>query len=473
MPAELNQTRQEYIQRINYVLDFVEKNLDEDLSLKKLAKKAHYSAFHFHRIFSAIVGETLNRYINRKRIERIASILLVDHSQPVKDLAYQYGFTSESSFSRSFKKYYGISPTAFKSEGKNRLSKIGIEALTLEKYICSIENLKIWMDMNAKISVQELEEIKLAGIMHIGEFEEMANMFQRLLEWGEQNELLGQPAFKALTLYHDNPNVTPHSKIRYSTCITVDREIKAEGEIRPLILSKGLYAVGQYEIEAKDFSKAWESLCIWVIENGYKFKDGEYFEVYHNQPKADQEQVFLVDIYIPLERTEKLKLGLAARTPKKDLATYRKQINRGEIQKDYGRLMNYIKQLRNYFRKEYASDYTMGSLYQGNMDYSYISLTTQNLKKLKLKFVIIFNHRLMRFEICLSGQNKKIRRQYWELFKGSDWNSYHLAESIDDSLSIIDHVIVENPDFDNPALLTEQIDTGSREFIDEIRAILE
>ena len=466
--------RQEYIKRINDVLDFIEKNLDADLSLSSLSPKSHYSPFHFHRIFSAIIGETLNDYINRKRIERIASILLVGTDKSIKELAYNYGFNSESSFSRSFKKYYGISPSRFKSEGKNILSKIGIEPLTMEKYICSINNINKWIDMNAQIDIKELQEIKLAGIMHIGGFEEMGNSYQRLMKWGAEKEALDMPNFKAITIYHDNPNVTQPSKVRYSTCVTINKNIKAEGEIRPLAIQKGIYAVGHFEIHANDFPKAWESLCVWVIENEYEFRDGDYFEIYLNDHKTHPEQKFIIDLCIPLEKNDKIKLDInKGASSKSNLSNYRAQIRQGQIQVDYSQLMNYIKGLRTYFKNEYAPDFIIGKVYQGNMDFSYISLTTQELKKQKLKFVIIFNHKMMRFEICLSGQNKSIRKKYWHLFKGSNWNKYHLAESIDDSLSIIDHIIVPRPDFDDTKKLTENIEKESLKFINDIRDILE
>ncbi|MDN5215793.1 AraC family transcriptional regulator [Fulvivirgaceae bacterium BMA12] len=474
MQSEINETRQEYIKRINYVLDFVEKNLDADLSLKKLSEKAHYSSFHFHRIFSAIIGENLNEFINRKRIERIASILLVEGNKPMKELAYSYGFNSESSFSRAFKKYYGISPTAFKSEGISTLSKIGIEPLTLEKYICSIDNIKKWIDMNAQITVKELQEIQLAGIANMGDFDEMGNMYQRLMEWGTQKGVLSMSGFKAVTIYHDNPNVTETSKVRYSACVTVAKAIKAEGEIRPLVIPKGNYAVGNFEIEAKDFPKAWESICVWVVENGHKFRDGDYFELYHNDHKTHPEQKFIVDICIPVERNVNTKPDRNKKTTNnRGLSDCSVQPSQGQALLDYRQLINYMKALRSFFHKEYADDFKLGTIYQGNIDFSYFSLTTQELKKQKLKFVIILNYRLMHFEICLSGQNKSIRKKYWELFKGSSWNKYHLAESIDDSLSILDHIIVEKPDFDNTSLLTAQIETESLKFINEIRGILE
>ncbi len=469
MQTEINETKREYIKRINHVLDFIEKNLDINLSLEQLSKKAHYSSYHFHRVFSTIIGENLNQYISRKRIERIASILLIGTNKPIKELAYNYGFNNESSFSRAFKKYYGISPTRFTTERKNILSKIGIEPFTTEKYICSIDNIKKWIEMNAQITVKELQEIKLAGIMHIGEFDKIGNMYQRLIEWGNKKEMLSLSDFKAITIYHDNPNITQISKVRYSACITINKEFKTEGEIRPLTIQRGNYVIGNFEIEAKDFPKAWESMCIWVLDNNYRFRDGDYFEVYLNDHKTHPEQKFIVDICVPIE-----KHGKNSKAPNKEnLSYHNRSVKQDHIQLNYHQLIGYMKKLRAFFHKEYASDFILGTIYQGNPDFSYFSLTTEELKKQKLKFVIIFNHKMMCFTICLSGQNKSIRKKYWEMFKGSNWSTYHLAESINSSLSIIDHEIIEKPNFDNIHILTKQVEAESLKFISEIRGILE
>lgn len=141
-------------------------------------------------------------------------------------------------------------------------------------------------------------------------------------------------------------------------------------------------------------------------------------------------------------------------------------------QLSYPELINYMKELRAFFDKKYDTYYRLGSIYQGNPNFSYFSLTTEELKKQKLKFVIILNHKMMNFSICLSGQNKNIRKKYWEMLKSSDWNKYHLVESINNSLYILDHIIIENPDFDNKIHLTEQIETESLKFINELREIL-
>ena len=63
-----------YIQRVNHVIDYITTHLDEALSLQVLASVAGFSEFHFHRIFKAIVGETLNQFLWRVRVERWRSV---------------------------------------------------------------------------------------------------------------------------------------------------------------------------------------------------------------------------------------------------------------------------------------------------------------------------------------------------------------------------------------------------------------
>lgn len=466
----MNETRREYLKRMNIVIDFIEKNLEVNLSLELLAEKANYSPFHFHRVFLTVVNERVNEFIQRKRLERIASILLVDTNTPLKEFAYTYGFNSDNSFSRAFKKNYGVSPTRFKSEGKRILSKIGIEPYSAEKYICTITETNHWIQMNAQIKIEELSAIHLACISHIGEFHQVENMFQKLMKWGDQKGIIAPHNFKAVTIYHDNPNVTPTSKIRFSAGITISKNIEPEGEIRPFTVAKGLYAVARFKIHGEDISRAWKSMCIWLIDNGYEFRDADFFEMYHNDHQTDPEHKFILDICIPLTKTEKMnveKLGDI------NLANNLEINHQNSECLDYHDLINYMKELRAYFKKEYDTFFKLGSIYKESAEYSYFSLTTTELRKQKIKFVIILNLKQLSFSICLSGQNKSVRKKYWELFKNSDWNKYHLAESINNSLSILDHTIVEKPNFEEKRDLTEQIEKASMKFIHDLREVLE
>ena len=355
-----------------------------------LSQKAFFSSFHFHRIFSAIVGETLNSLIVRKRIERIASIIAVGSNEPFVDLAYKYGFNSASSFSRAFKKFYGISPTEFKKRGIN-YSKIGKGAITYGQYICSINNILNWMNMNAQIEIKELPEIKLVGIMHIGKPDKIENTYERLFTWAFGKGITNSPNLKAVTIYHDNPRITEMSKVRQSACITIEGDFSVDGDINKIVIQKGKFAVGHFEITPVAFQKAWESMCVWVMEHAHTFRDSDYFEMYYNDYRTHPEQKFIVDICIPIEteKHKKVQLDKSLNDYKKD---YERQIEIGNIPKAYNGLIGYVRSLRTYFINNYPIDYVIGSIYSGNMTITYFPFTPKILKEQKLKIAIVFNH---------------------------------------------------------------------------------
>ena len=66
----------DYRNRINRVFEFIDQNLESDLSLDVVSEVAFFSPFHFHRVFKFITGETLNEYVTRRRIETSALDLL-------------------------------------------------------------------------------------------------------------------------------------------------------------------------------------------------------------------------------------------------------------------------------------------------------------------------------------------------------------------------------------------------------------
>ena len=119
-----NEMHPDYRNRINKVFRYIDENLDSDLSLHRIAAIASFSPFHFHRIFKTITGETLNDCVTRRRVEKSASSLLHKKDMSITELSFQNGFNNNSSFTRAFKRFYGISPTEFRKQNSNRFSKI-------------------------------------------------------------------------------------------------------------------------------------------------------------------------------------------------------------------------------------------------------------------------------------------------------------------------------------------------------------
>src|SRR5689334_20842577 len=106
-------TRQTYQQRILDVLVHVQRHLDQELSLDELARVAHFSPYHFHRIFRAMVGESVKEHVRRLRLERAAS-RLKRTDQPIVRIALDAGYEAHESFTRAFGEMFGVPPARYR-----------------------------------------------------------------------------------------------------------------------------------------------------------------------------------------------------------------------------------------------------------------------------------------------------------------------------------------------------------------------
>ncbi len=300
------QIQADYKNRINRVFEFIDENLESDLSLNTVSEIAFFSPFHFHRVFKFITGETLNGYVTRRRIEKSASDLL-HKNITATEIAHKYGFSDNSSYSRTFKKYFGVNPTEFKKQNPNRHSKIrqlesknGQEYPDYEKYICIIDNLKKWTEMNAKIEVKETPELNLAGMTHVG-VNGIENAFEKLTKWAIPKGLLKNPEAKMGRVFFDSFKFTAPDKVRMSIFLVTNEPFETEAEINKLTISKGKCIIGRFEITPMEFEKSWTGLFIWMNENGYKKGNENPYEIYHNDYREHPENKFIVDLYIPIE----------------------------------------------------------------------------------------------------------------------------------------------------------------------------
>lgn len=295
----------DYKNRINRVFKFIDENLESDLSLNTISEIAFFSPFHFHRVFKFVTGEPLNEYVTRRRIEKSALDLL-HKNITTTEVAHKFGYSDISSFSRTFKKYYGISPTEFRKQNPNRFNKIrqlqsknGQEYPDYDKYICIIDNLKNWIKMNAKIEITEMPKMDLAYVSSIGS-QNLEKAYGKLIQWATPQGLMNDQA-KMVTIYHDSFKVTEAGKVRMSASILLKKQIETKGEIGLTSIEAGKFIVGSFMIGLSEFEKSWAGLFLWMNEKGYKKADRNPFEIYHNNFIDHPERKAIVDFYIPIE----------------------------------------------------------------------------------------------------------------------------------------------------------------------------
>jgi AraC family transcriptional regulator len=115
-------SRNEYIHRINRALQFIEKFYGDNIGLKDIADAAFFSKYHFHRIFSTILGEAPVEYLRRIRLEKAATFLHLYPNYSITRIALNTGFSSSSVFSRSFQNYFGTTPKEFRKRKRSQQS---------------------------------------------------------------------------------------------------------------------------------------------------------------------------------------------------------------------------------------------------------------------------------------------------------------------------------------------------------------
>jgi AraC family transcriptional regulator len=108
--------KNEYRSRLNRTIDYIHNHYDEDLNLTILAEVACFSKFHFHRIFRAMVGETLNDFVQRIRLEKSITKLTTELNKSITEIALDCGFSCSQNFAKIFKAHYGMTPSIFRKE---------------------------------------------------------------------------------------------------------------------------------------------------------------------------------------------------------------------------------------------------------------------------------------------------------------------------------------------------------------------
>ncbi len=151
---------------------------------------------------------------------------------------------------------------------------------------------------------------------------------------------------------------------------------------------------------------------------------------------------------------------------------YKKQMQLGHIPKAYLSLMSYIMALRTYFQDKYPDYFVSGNIYYGYMDMTYFSFSPRSLKERNLKIAVVFIHEAFSFEVWLSGYNRNVQKQYWKLINDSGWNKYRLVAQDKGVDSVLEHTLIDNPDFGDLDKLTEKIEKGTLGFIKDIEEFL-
>jgi AraC family transcriptional regulator len=303
MKTESLATVLDYRQRICRAMNFISANLEREPTLEEIAQAANFSAFHFHRIFSAVTGETVFGFMRRLRLERAANRLLANPREDITTVALECGFSSSQNFAKAFRARFGASPSEFRqSKGGNKGSKER-DALSLHvgqdagmvKMISPQPERKIEM----KAEVKEMPAWHVAYVRKMGPYGKATAeaAFGELMRWAGPRRLIGPGPM--LGMYWDNPEVTAPEQCRTDACLVVPAGTKVEAPVAVQDIAGGPHAVCEFKVAMTDFGAAWEEAFRWVVQSGLECADRACYEMYHDDCRGPMVRF---DICIPLKK---------------------------------------------------------------------------------------------------------------------------------------------------------------------------
>ncbi len=294
----MNQNKQQYIQRMHKVCEYIYQNIDNTLTYEALSQVAHFSSFHFHRQFSAIFGMSTTTFIMKVRLKRAAYQLVFQPHKSITDIALDASFDYLESFSRAFKRHFNQSPSQFRRDPtwpdwyEQFDSKVGIKMKDINNHALLDE-----------ISVKNLETILVAVKEHSGSPSLLNNTIGQFIDWRKNTMHSPVDSSRTFGIVYNDPNNTPAEQFRFDVC----------GEVQQMV-GQNPFGIVDKSIEGGRYAclrhigphylmddKIYFIFGQWLPQSGEELRDQPMFFEYKNVFPEVAEHELITDIYVPLK----------------------------------------------------------------------------------------------------------------------------------------------------------------------------
>lgn len=277
-------------------VEYIEHHLDENIGLKDVARETGYSYYHMTRLFSSVLGESVGRYINRRRLYN-ASEQLIHSGRRITDIALDCGFESPEAFSRAFKSAFGSSPANYRKAGLDLLVKA-------KKGLAPEDVYHIANNISRSPEFVTLGETRVAGFRG-----NVALSHNRIPALWERflRDCIDMDAFLGIGY-----SICETQKIAYTKNSDVLFSVVVGGSVRsfdglpPALVRKtlcaGRYAVFTHRGAFSNLYKTYRYIYgTWLPASSEELDDREDFEVYEREVLSFDDPGNEVKIYIPIK----------------------------------------------------------------------------------------------------------------------------------------------------------------------------
>ena len=253
-----------------------------DHRLDTLAAIAHFSPFHFHRIYQAVTGETVAATIRRVRLAH-ATLLLDRGRQSIARVALQVGYESPQAFTRAFRQFTGESPRGFQR-------KMLLPARRLAAVRSACEG-----DTDPAVRIVERPALRVHALRHHGPPATIPHTHRRL-----HSQVDECSASQWLGISYRDPGAGVGG-FRYYAAAVLQGSAPTDAEIVTFELPAARYALHRLAGPYSQINAALGALYArWLPRSGYERDDGPTLECYLNSPRTNAAQALRTDLLIPV-----------------------------------------------------------------------------------------------------------------------------------------------------------------------------
>jgi AraC family transcriptional regulator len=298
-PSATLTSAEQYRQGIDAVMRYMQEHAEDALTLPLLAGVAGFSPYHFHRIFSAMVGETLGEYLRRIRLEQARSALLETHA-PITTIALDAGYATPAAFTKAFKRSYAVAPSAMRRNGGEAHTQSALRQLPTFHHFEGSHSMQA--------TVQQLPERRIIYVERKGSVEENFNAaakdgFATLMGYIGKHGLFGDLG-PCLAITPDDPEqIEPaERRIQVAFIVNSQRALPVEAGVEESVIPAARTAVIEYRGPYEQLWKAWEEVYRdWLPTSGEQPSDFPPYEVYVSDPAVTPQAELITHICVPVQ----------------------------------------------------------------------------------------------------------------------------------------------------------------------------
>jgi AraC family transcriptional regulator len=295
IPKPTNQTIIDHRYRVQKAMSFIEQNLGQICSIERLAQEACLSIYHFNRVFAACSGETPIQYWIRNRMIHAARRLL-SSNQRVLDVAFEIGYESHNAFSKAFKKWYGVSPRAF----RDNPFEIDSWGYAFDKYSANRPTYSLASPFVCSKSPMQFVYMEAGGLIE-GSFVEVGMSIMEQIKSALLVLNLTKFICGFVSVFPTRPSgfVDPNARIQIGAIIT--KPVQHIEPIRTRIIEAGRWVIFRHTGPLELLYQTWNAAYFnWLPSNGLRPRAGAPFEWYKDLFTATPINQHQTLIHIPI-----------------------------------------------------------------------------------------------------------------------------------------------------------------------------